>query len=94
MDEFGRPTNQDDIEEAEVEEPRRVIATAPSGHDRTVLPVRGPGPPSPGPFSHYAPNKTIKLEPVSNGPVKMEVDLARVRDDDEDSGGCCKCVVM
>ncbi|KAF9015838.1 hypothetical protein BDZ89DRAFT_1076136 [Hymenopellis radicata] len=73
MDEFGlRQENGGIVEEEEDVQPRH--APPPpilTNHDRTPLPVRSPS--SPVPFSHYAPNTTVKLQPVSTGPTKLEV---------------------
>ncbi|KAK0437142.1 uncharacterized protein EV420DRAFT_1588988 [Desarmillaria tabescens] len=96
MDEFGRPNNdhptvQDTAYEEETK-PRPPLSPISTNHDRTPLPVRTQPPASPVPFSHYAPNTTAKLQPVSAGAAKLEVQEPRL--EEEDAGGCCKCVVM
>lgn len=58
--------------------------------------TRGNGASSPSPFSHYAPTVISsgggesKLQPISENATKLEMN-PKV---EEESGGCCKCVVM
>ncbi|KAG7444225.1 uncharacterized protein BT62DRAFT_260125 [Guyanagaster necrorhizus] len=97
MDEFGRPnidrlTVEDVVYDGEPMQQRPQPPPISTNHDRTPLPVRMQPPASPVPFSHYAPNTTAKLQPVSAGAAKLEVQEPRL--EEEDAGGCCKCVVM
>ncbi|KAK0185748.1 hypothetical protein F5146DRAFT_1071343 [Armillaria mellea] len=79
MDEFGRPNNDRPfVQDMLYEEEPKPLRTLP--------------PASPVPFSHYAPSTTAKLQPVSAGAAKLEVQESRL--EEEDAGGCCKCVVM
>ncbi|KAK0485298.1 hypothetical protein EDD18DRAFT_1196565 [Armillaria luteobubalina] len=96
MDEFGRPNNDlpivHDMAYDDEPKPRPLPPPISTNHDRTPLPVRTLPPASPVPFSHYAPSTTAKLQPVSAGAAKLEVQESRL--EEEDAGGCCKCVVM
>jgi serine/arginine repetitive matrix protein 1 len=99
MDEFGKPkpasnSTPDVLEEVdpnkllglETEEQKIEYSVA---HDNIRVPVKPP--PSPAPFSHYAPTTTNHLSyPINDS--RNEEQLAV--EQDEKGAGCCKCVVM
>lgn len=65
-----------------IEDKRPIVTTKQNGYVSHPSP-----PPSPPPFSHYTPQRPLGVKPVSSQnthPVEEE----------EDSGGCCKCVIM
>ena len=97
LDEFGQRKSSVDtnppVEEKSEENPpstaatmiedQRPITTKQNGYNPRPSP-----PPSPAPFSHYTPQGPLvtKLTPSQNHrPVEEEEDR---------SGGCCKCVIM
>ncbi|KAF9468662.1 hypothetical protein BDZ94DRAFT_1245945 [Collybia nuda] len=93
MDEFGRPSTRITEESGQKDVDLNPSHPTPTAHDETPLPVRHPPPPSPAPFSDYAPtNDTIVVPPVS-GKQRADVEQGKT-DDDDDGGGCCKCVIM
>lgn len=103
MDEFGLPkvpngddtvntTRQDDI--LEEIEPTQFLQEQPkssemmevsAAHDNIRVPIKPP--PSPAPFSHYAPTTPSAHVP---GPRDEEP----VVEQSDGGAGCCKCVVM
>ncbi|EAU86113.2 hypothetical protein CC1G_07192 [Coprinopsis cinerea okayama7 len=98
MDEFGRPHEQEEPEQAQrkpqptettTDEFRPYQETS-SPHDETPLPVRGTPPPSPPPFSQYAsPSPQIVANTVPPPNPNYQVQ------EEEDKGaGCCKCTIM
>ncbi|RDB19070.1 hypothetical protein Hypma_014324 [Hypsizygus marmoreus] len=87
MDEFGRPTTRI------AEEPPQDQAPTTNAHDETRLPVRHPPPPSPAPFSDYAPSgeKVVSIPMLAVGEQGRQ---GQGEEEYEPSGGCCKCVIM
>lgn len=99
MDEFGRPAEplaEEDIPNSE-HRPLQPMTSTP--HDETRLPVRQPQSPSPVPFSHYVPTDPKPHIRAANDLEAQTMSQQNQRpqqqvDEDKDSGGCCKCVIM
>ncbi|TFK39078.1 hypothetical protein BDQ12DRAFT_90231 [Crucibulum laeve] len=90
MDEFGRPTERIDEEESTDKLRSELLPT--SAHDETRLPVRHP-PPSPVPFSQYAPAKdTMYVHTLGEGDLRTDIEQGRREEEKE--AGCCKCIIM
>ncbi|KAF8895102.1 hypothetical protein BD779DRAFT_1668450 [Infundibulicybe gibba] len=94
MDEFGRHTNR--IPEELEQEPREArphlnISTA---HDDTQLPTRHSPPPSPAPFSDYAPTQKIQVPMVNGARPSTDVEMGKQEEEEKDDAGCCKCIIM
>lgn len=97
MDEFGISTDQiveePELPDSPIRKPRPTQLTA---HDETQLPVRHPHPPpSPEPFSHYAPTSE-KIQVLAIGTQSrppLDIEQGQI-EEDEKGAGCCKCVVM
>lgn len=97
MDEFGRSPSAangtpDVLEEVEPSQlisedaPKAEVSVA---HDNICAPMKSP--PSPPPFSQYAPTTTKHLT-HSAGAVRNDQQV--VLEQDEKGAGCCKCIVM
>ena len=105
MDEFGR-YDEDDMQDGEKDQCMTEKKNSDTGVDTIPTPTplyttdlnssskrhRETAPPSPAPFSHYAPLAPESAQPESRfdtgalGPANVE----RV----EESAGCCRCVIM
>lgn len=92
MDDFGQPIDEHITEEDEGRD-RVTHEDPPSSHDRTTLPVIQ-HPPSPAPFSHYAPTTPQRLPPSTAKPTSFDIEQGRDPDDRAEAGCCSKCVIM
>ncbi|KAF8631030.1 hypothetical protein AX15_002641 [Amanita polypyramis BW_CC] len=90
MDEFGRP-NVEEKQEEEVQESWQVPVSV--SHDEIRLPVRHERPPSLVPFADYVPIKGPQTTPLPV-PMVLEDQQHELPEEDKDSAGCCKCVIM
>ncbi|KAG6902533.1 hypothetical protein C0995_015351 [Termitomyces sp. Mi166 len=91
MDELGQPKPQ--IPGSQLEEEKHPGPSLYQALDQTRLPARGP--PSPAPFADYAPGPPIKVNPSL--PIATTADVKKgpmVSQEDDEGGGCCKCVIM
>lgn len=97
MDEFGRPQSATNgtLDVLEEVEPSQLIsedapkAEVSNAHDHISPPMESP--PSPPPFSQYAPTTTKHLTQPA-GAVRNDQQV--VLEQDEKGAGCCKCIVM
>ena len=84
MDEFGRPA-----EEREGSEEETRFANTPSTlRKEEKASMRIPRSTSPVPFSQYAPTKIKVVHSVQNAQPQPPLS------DEDQNGGCCKCVIM
>lgn len=90
MDEFGR--QEDPVDEYEQTGDKFEEQTLP---DESRLPKWRASPPSPAPFSQYAPPRDKKTTILPANPVNSEVDRIPQHMEEEKGAGCCAgCVVM
>jgi hypothetical protein len=93
LDDFGKrksPVGTDSTEEKVKDRPPSTTATM-IEDDRPISTtkqndyIHRPSPPSPPPFSRYTAQGPLEAKPIpSRAPVEEE----------DNSGGCCKCVIM
>ena len=97
LDDFGRRKPAVDVdppaEEKSREEPPSTAATT-IEDQRPITAMKQNGynprpspPPSPAPFSHYASQGPLEIKPVPS-------QSHRPMEEEDRSGGCCKCVIM
>ncbi|KAG5651854.1 hypothetical protein H0H81_007195 [Sphagnurus paluster] len=94
IDEFGRPIPQPPVPIQEASEPPPIQqnpAPTPSLHDQMLLPIRTP--PSPAPFSDYAP-KIMEATILAPGNIPRPPPEQFHEEKVQDEGGCCKCIIM
>jgi serine/arginine repetitive matrix protein 1 len=103
MDEFGLQTEEVDEEDEEEEHQDPKPSQEPVSlerHDEKPPPVRHKPPPSPAPFADYLPPRAPVVSPVVSPvvPHPAQSNLNKLQslrpEEDEDDGGCCKCVIM
>jgi len=66
-----------------IEDQRPITTTKQNGYNLRPSPA-----PSPPPFSHYTPQGQLEANPVSSQNHHL------VEEEEDRSGGCCKCVIM
>ncbi|KAF8158495.1 hypothetical protein B0H34DRAFT_461806 [Crassisporium funariophilum] len=86
MDEFGRAGGQRTDEDGHG---AKLPNGLPTVHEGPHVPSRIS--PSPAPFSHYAPNNAQLASTSQGANANAQQDL---KEEEVDSGGCCKCVIM
>ncbi|KAJ2919130.1 hypothetical protein MD484_g1281, partial [Candolleomyces efflorescens] len=103
LDEFGQPepAEKPTEEEPDPQEKQSLeVRGKPPGwpqnaydmHDQTRLPQRASPPPSPPPFSHYAPKLSNGM--AVNAPSTHFPEPPSVKVHEEEGAGCCKCAIM
>ncbi|TFK20409.1 hypothetical protein FA15DRAFT_127814 [Coprinopsis marcescibilis] len=94
MDEFGRSSERPILDQHKPEwtlQPYLDTYTA----DESRGQARPSPPPSPAPFSHYAPPRDQVIVTKPNTAIQQRPPEAELLDqDDKHSGGCCKCTIM
>ncbi|CAA7265522.1 unnamed protein product [Cyclocybe aegerita] len=99
MDEFGRPTDQQNTAPEDDAEEAHNRPSGPGPLRRSIqddgVPIRIPPSPSPLPFSQYAPTSMqTRVNGVPTDDQEQEWQRQQQQMREEKEAGCCKCIVM